>query len=260
VKLAVLILVLANFALFAWLRWAGSSTPETDLAAIAQAGKSSLALLPPAAPASVASVNPARAMIPSSPTISSALAHSTAAASAAIQPAPTEASVTTVCLLWGPMAGASVESTLAARLDSAGYAARVIQRSGQAPGAYRVVLPGFASSAMAQKAADELRLGGVTDQYLQPATATQGPSLALGLFRNRGDAEKRAAKVRALGFQPVIHASLRGRTRRYVNVPLPAGASAGAAIAAAATSRSPRRVSCTPAPKVSTTLVAGSEH
>ncbi|MGH8274303.1 MAG: SPOR domain-containing protein [Gammaproteobacteria bacterium] len=244
-KVAVLILVLVNFALFAWLRWAQGPSAETDLVPMATAGKPTLALLPSLpgpTPTSGATARPAVSVSRSTPTMTAAPAVSatsgTSSARAATDPAFR-------CLLWGPIASATAAAPLAASLAAAGYSARVFKRDEEVPGDYRVLLVGFHDVGVAEQAAAALRQGGVKDLYLQPASKAHGPSLSLGLFHDRAHARKRAARVRALGFEPRVERDMHREANHYVEIRMPAAASTSAALHAAGIARKPRREACT---------------
>lgn len=193
-KVAVLILVLANFAVFAWLHWARpfASPPDTGLEPPATAG-APLRLL------AAKSSGGARR-----------------------------------CLVVGPAADASAARALADRLRRKGYPARPLARKPARPDSYQVVVTGFADAAAAGKAAARLRAGGIHDLLVGDAGSAGQHGISLGLFGDLAHARRRASRVRALGFAPEIQARYSGARRWSVEVAGPSNATALAAAAATA--------------------------
>lgn len=247
-KVAVLVLILANFAVFAWLRWAHGPGAATDLVPVATTAKPTLTILPLHPESAGVSGLPAR------PAASPSLAATAMTAAPAVSAAPgttsakAAADLASRCLLWGPIASATAAAPLAASLAAAGYPARAFKRNEEVPGDYRVLLTGFRDAGAAERAAAALRRDGVKDLYLRPAAKGHGPSLSLGLFHGRAHARKRAARVRALDFEPRIERDMRRRANHYVELRVPAAASVPAALHAVGVNRKPRREACMAVP------------
>ncbi|MGH8160584.1 MAG: hypothetical protein ACRESR_00240, partial [Gammaproteobacteria bacterium] len=230
-KVAVLVLVLANVAVFAWLRWADGSRHGADLVPLAKTGKK-LTLLSETAAApgpSTGSGAPARMATGAARTAPVVLAAPPTSAPPTTSVLKHVAGNTTICLIW-PLASATAAGGLVARLGAGGYPARIFEREETVTAGYHVSLDEFADVTAAEHAATVLRRGGVSDLALLPSPGTRGPSLSIGVFSDRDDAEHRAARVRALGFDPRIRAATQTRKRHYLETRLPAAVSVSAAL------------------------------
>ncbi len=185
-KVAVLILILANFAVFAWLRWAPPSSNMTD------------AGLVPAPPSGTQLVLlPAAATVP-------------------------RVAATSSDLCFGPIASATAATALASRFDRAGYSVHASAQTVSRPEAWQVLLTGYKDVTAARQAASRLRYKGVRDLFVDEEGDKGGVSVSLGLFRDLDHARRRAAQIRALGFHPLIRERLRSETRHYLEVSAPA--------------------------------------
>lgn len=206
-KVAVLVLLLANLAVFAWLRWIHETAPGPDAGLVAPAaGGVQIRLLP----------------------ATTKLERPAVAAAGGSGPE---------CLLTGPMADASGAHAAAAALAAAGVGARAIRSTVTTTQGYQVLLGGFGSAAAAESAAARLRRAGLRDVAVVTA-AGQGAVISAGLFRLAADASRRVAQLRALGFAPQVQEQTSTAVRWNLVFPASAGARA-AASAAGVTALSP---------------------
>lgn len=195
-RVAVLVLVLANFAVFAWLKWAPPQGGARDSRLVpAPAAGTRLVLLPRPASSGTAASPPA-------------------------------------CLRFGPIASTTAAVALATHLQAAGYSVQASERQAQVPEAWQVLLTGYRDDAAARREVAKLRRKGVRNFFVREAPGANGASISLGLFRDREHARRLAVRIRALGFHPRIVEHLRSETRHYLEVSALAGAAA--AIRAAA--------------------------
>lgn len=193
-----LILVLANVAVFAWLRWARTAVPGPDAGLVAPPkGGAELELLP--ANASLSPAEPKRAA-PAGPR----------------------------CLTAGPATSATAVRALAAGLAQSGFPVRPLARRIVVTDSYQVLLSGFADRAKATAAAARLKRAGIHDVEVI-AAAGQGAVISVGVFRSGADARRRVSQLEAMGFTPQVQENTRSATRWYLTVP----ASAAPAIRAA---------------------------
>ncbi|MGH8272068.1 MAG: SPOR domain-containing protein [Gammaproteobacteria bacterium] len=194
-KVAVLVLILANFAVFAWLRWAPPSNDVAD---------SGLVSAPPAGTQLV--LLPADATVPG-----------------------VTAALSDFC--FGPIASATAATALASRFDRTGYSARASAQIVRRPKVWQVLLIGYGDAAAARRAAARLHRKGVRDLFVSDEEDKGGASISLGLFRDPDHARHRAAQIRALGFHPRIQERSRNETRHYLEVSAPASAAEVAHVA-----------------------------
>lgn len=229
-KVAVLILVLANLVLFAWLRWAGASTPRAQLTPMTHAGERIVLL-------SEASTAPAKAG--ASAGASSAATSASASTGVGVQHPVLEPR----CLIWGPVS-VSAATRFAAQSGVLDKRLHAFTRTRQLAVAYRVELNDFDDEAAARHTESAIRREGVKDLYLFDASGGQPLLLSLGVFHDADHARKRAGRVRALGYQPHIRAIKSKRTTRYLQSRLPVASSVVAALRAAGIVGKPRRARC----------------
>lgn len=192
-RLLFLLLLLANLAVFALLQWGGSITASRDahpalhperIALVGepragQSGKSSPALAPVPAPATV--------------------------------PGPSAAASDTICMRWGPVPPAQLDSAVAAldQLQLGERLARVAQGTPRGP--YWVYYPPLASKADADNKATELTNLGVRDlAVIRPPGQWQN-AISLGLYAKQPVAEARLAELRSKGVQDA-RIEARGKT------------------------------------------------
>jgi hypothetical protein len=232
VKIAVLVLVLANLVLFAWLRWGEDAASHEPLVPVAQTARRVVLLSE--RPTTLA--KPGTATTPPPETFS----------------APALASVTTrhaqdksQCIIWGPIATTTAKR-LAVELKKSGGSLQAFARPSEVPVAYRVELTGFSSLSAARRVEAAIRKGGITDLYLLDKFDVNHLVLSLGLFHERPGARQRAIQARKLGFRPAIHVITRKRARHFLQLRLPAARSVLAALRQRGVGDESRHTACVP--------------
>lgn len=185
-----LLLVLANLGLFGW-QWAGTpgwspprAAPPPDI------GELELLAEAPA-------VDPARAA-------------ATAVA-------------TEACFTIGPFTDPANAEAAWARLAEAGLDPSQRSTSEQVATGYRVVLPPYPSADEALGAARELARRGVDDYYVIVSDPELENAVSLGLFEEKVFAERHAATIEELGFEPELRVRTRQRTRYWQDFRDPVG-------------------------------------
>ncbi|MDN5865326.1 MAG: hypothetical protein L0I62_08965 [Gammaproteobacteria bacterium] len=222
VPVLVLVLVLVNLVLFAWLRWGDASGPEAVLQPVTQTGERLVLMTDPgfAGPETPAS-----------------------AGSAARVAALDERLLAPRCMAWGPV-DADVGRRLAARLKDDAIPMRLVEREAVVVVAYLVELRGFKDAGSARQAAERIRRAGIRDYALLTGIDGQSPGLSLGVFHQHDHALRRADRVRALGFEPDIRAVKSHDSQQYWQMRLPVPQSVLAAVRAAGVTDDPHRVAC----------------
>lgn len=169
-------LVLANLVLIAWQIWVDPAPPAPPMA-----GPNSLILFG----------------LGADPTGREALAGQGQSPLTGGQGVPTASAGT--CLGLGPLADLAASRQAAKQLAVRGIDAIPIARDTQAWLGHWVQIAGFGSVPDAESARQRLIAGGLADTYLMQ-DGTQ-PMLSLGVFRDRGRADRVASVARGLGFQ-----------------------------------------------------------
>jgi cell division protein FtsN len=177
VRAAVLLLLLANVALFAWRQ--GSLGPAVE------AGREPQRLERQVAPEKLRLLSPAQL---------AALRATPQAAEAPGQPP--------ACLEIGDFDDASL-ARIQARLGELGLGDRLQPRRIDAPSWYVVYLPAAASRAEAERAAQDLRARGVRDLLVQGPGSPLPNSILLGSFRDPELAQRHQADLAARGVRNV---------------------------------------------------------
>ena len=197
----ILLLLLANLALFAWTQWlaprSDSEPPATSRAAIprfALVGEPPLAL-PAGAAAAVAA--PAAASAPSA-----------AAAPAA-----------SACVTVGPFANLEEAAKVTVVLKEGGYEPRQRPADGDVPDGYIVQVEGLQDAADQARVRRRLERGGLSDAFILPPADGQF-AVSVGIFSDSRRAERRAAVVRKLRLSPVISTRTRPGTVYWLDLDL----------------------------------------
>ena len=118
------------------------------------------------------------------------------------------------CLGLGPVADAAAAQQAGAQLAARGIDATPIARKTQVWLGHWVQIPGFASLPDAEAARQRLVAGGVVDAYLMQDGAQ--PMLSLGVFRDRGRADRVARLAGSLGFQAAIRNRYRPTVEQWL--------------------------------------------
>lgn len=180
-KLTVLILLLANVAVFLWLRWAGPVTVRDQGLIPYQRKGVRLKLLPE--PEIVARY-----------------------------------SLGGECPALGPLSAAGRSRRILKKPVAAGIAHAGIERGEQQVSGYGVLLTGFKGLSAARQAESRVQTLGVKPLYRLPVAAGR-ISILLGLYKDRVRAATLEARLRALGFQSAERKQVPVRKRFGVVLP-----------------------------------------
>lgn len=211
-RILFLLLVAANLAFFAWLRFMAPADPALDPQPMAQQldpGK--LRIVPAQELAQVAAspdagARAAQAKLPAPAPESAAADKPAPEASATAKPAPAPAPsakpapepAPLACVEWGSFS--PQEATRAEqRLEPLALGARLAQFRGEESAGWWVFIPPQASRAAAQKKAAELKTLGVDDYFVVQDNGKLRWSLSLGVFRTEDAARARLEALRARG-------------------------------------------------------------
>jgi hypothetical protein len=222
-RILFLLLVAANLAFFAWLRFMASPDPLLDpqpmtqqlepgkLRILTERELTRVAATP--APASGASARPpapppesaAAAKPPAEPAAAAKPApESSAAAKPAPDPAPPARpaapaeSAPLACVEWGSF-GAQEAARAGERLEPLALGARLAQFRGEETASWWVFIPPQPNRAAAQKKAAELKKLGVDDYFVVQEEGKLRWALSLGVFRTEEAARARLEALRARG-------------------------------------------------------------
>lgn len=192
-RVFVLILLLVNLAYLGWSLTYPRSTEQAP--ALTEEGVAGLRLLSEVA-------------VPSAPVPASA----EDAGSATEEPAARAKN----CYTIGPFADAAQAMRLVDEIGARGLAAsrRDIER--QEVAGYWVYLPPSRNRARALAMAGELARKGVKDYYVVPSGDFEN-AISLGLFSEPARAERRAAYIRALGYEPLSNVRYRTKAAFWVD-------------------------------------------
>lgn len=197
-------LLLANLALFGWMRWGHDLTVDADAAA-AQAALNPekiklLEMQSASAPAPAAVSTPPAAALTLSPVSAPAVvtppsAPAVAAPAAAVLFAPSK---NTSCAQWGEFSGKdlarSQQALLALKLGD-----RLSQRSVEHSHGYWVYIPPLKKRAEVEKKLAQLKQHGVKDYFVVQEGGPWLNAISLGVFKTKDAAQKFLAALRAKG-------------------------------------------------------------
>lgn len=208
------LLLLANLALFGWMRWGNLLTGETDTAtmqAVLNPDKVKLLpLLPASAPASASEVasgvplalSPVlsdSAPVVSAPVIASAPVSSVAPpVTIPLVAAPTTAPKKSNCAEWGEFSGDDLvraqEALATLRLGDS-----LAQRSVEQDHGYWVYIPPVKKRAQAEKKVVQLKALGVKDYFVMQEKGKWLNAISLGVFKSSEAAQNYLESLRAKG-------------------------------------------------------------
>jgi SPOR domain len=203
VRILFLLLLAANLAFFAWLRFMAPADPALDPRPMTQQlepGKLRIVTEPELA--QIVAAPPAAAQTPAAKPAASAAPASaaTAAASATVPkpapPAPEPGPL--ACVEWGsfsPQDAPRAEQ----RLEPLALGARLAQFRGEETATWWVFIPPQPNRATAQKKAAELKKLGVDDYFVVQEEGKLRWALSLGVFRSEEAARARFEALRARG-------------------------------------------------------------
>lgn len=198
------LLLLANLALFGWMRWGGVLTVDTD-AVVAQPALHPdkirlLDMQPASAPTPApASAPPGMALtlspLPPSPVAATPIAPAAstpAAASAAAVPKETK------CAEWGEFSGKDLARARQA-LAAMKLGDRLSQRSEEQNHGYWVYIPPMKKRAEVDRKIAQLKEHGVKDYFVVQEKGAWLNAISLGVFKTREAAQKYLATLRSDG-------------------------------------------------------------
>ena len=168
-------LVFVNILYFAWAHWIDVAPPPPVNATVARLPH--LKLIDELPPAERDAVN-------------------AAAQAAQTDPAP--------CLSVGPFADLDNSARATALLRAKGFDPRQRAETGQTSEGYGVYVNGMKDQAEADRALVALEHSGITDARVMPESADAERRLSLGLYTERGRAERRAEAVRQAGLNAEV--------------------------------------------------------
>ena len=128
----------------------------------------------------------------------------TTAAEASAPAMPADTVATTTCLRLGPFADRGAAQVAQAGLGALLLDASFHEEAGEAAG-YRVLLPPAADREQAKATAERIAAAGFED-FVVLNQGANANAIALGAYRNRDTAERRAATLRAAGFPAEVRA------------------------------------------------------
>lgn len=122
------------------------------------------------------------------------------------QPATSKAAPapSTACLSVGPFPDVGNSAHAAALLKAKGFDPKQRVEQAQASDGYWVYVGGFKTQADADHALLTLEHAGITDAMVMPETAEAGRRVSLGLYSERGRADRRAEVVHAAGLDAQV--------------------------------------------------------
>jgi hypothetical protein len=195
------LLLLANLALFGWMRWGNLLTEEADVApAQAVLNPDKIRLLE-ALPASAAgTATPVHAPAPASaPAHLPAIPASTPAPASASMPAPVAAAATATkaanCAEWGEFSGDDLTRAQQA-LSLMKLGDNLTQRSVERNHGYWVYIPPLKKHASVEKKIAQLKERGVKDYFVVQEKGKWQNAISLGVFGTQDAAEKYIAMLR----------------------------------------------------------------
>jgi hypothetical protein len=207
------LLLLANLALFGWMRWGSSLTVETDTAVMQAAlnpDKIKLLALEPASAAASAPVAAASgvplALSPvlsgSAPAVSAPLAAASAPSAAPVSiplvsPSPT-VSKKASCAEWGEFSGNDLVRAQEA-LATLKLGDSLSQRSVEQDHGYWLYIPPQKKRAQAEKKIAQLKERGVKDYFLVQEKGKWLNAISLGVFKSNEAAQKYLESLRTKG-------------------------------------------------------------
>jgi hypothetical protein len=131
------------------------------------------------------------------------------------------------CLSVGPFADSDNSARMAALLKGKGFEPKEHAEEAQSSEGYWVYLGGLKSEVEVDKALVTLEHGGIKDALPMPETPEAGRRLSLGMFSERGRAEKRAQAVREqTGLTAEIAERKLAATSYWIDISPPGGADA----------------------------------
>lgn len=209
----IVVLVALNLGVAAW--WLLRPAPPPPPPPVSNQGGAELRLMPmpaAAAPVTLAPASTAAASDVASTTPAAVAATDAGEDRSAPAPASTPAAPAS-CLRLGPFPDRDAAQVAQAGLGALLHDAAIQEEAENATG-YRVLLPPLADHAQAQATAERISAAGFQD-FLILRQGAEANGIALGSYRSRETAERRAAALRAAGFPAEIRAQGAARASRW---------------------------------------------
>lgn len=193
-RIAFFALLFVNLVYFAWAHWIDTPRPAPPNEAIARLPQ--LKLVDELPPSQRPQPDTAQKMVLSQPT---------------------------VCLSVGPFGDIANSAQAAALLRAKGFDPKQRAEAAQTSSGYWVYVNGLKTQADADKALATLERSGIKDALVMPQTADAGRRLSLGLYSDRGRADRRAQAVRTAGLEAEVAERKLPGTVYWVDLVPPAG-------------------------------------
>ena len=189
-------LLLANLALFGWMRWGSMLTVDADAVAMQAALNADKIKLLPLQPASapVASGVPLT-LLP----VAASAASAASTPAATVQLPPTKE---TSCAEWGEFSGEDLQRSQQA-LDALKLGDKLTQRSVEQDHGYWVYIPPIKKHALIEKKIALLKERGVKDYFVVQDKGPWLNAISLGVFKSNESAQKFLAAMQAKELGPV---------------------------------------------------------
>ena len=210
-----LLLIIANLAFLGWTQFVDAG-PAEEVRAISAPPAAQRLLLAREVP----DMQPAKAGA-AGESASSKTSDTASNATASKPDATTAATTPSNCLSVGPFRDLAAAVQGSATLQSAGFFPRQRLEQGELWVGYWVNLQNLPSRNAAETAMAQLKEHGVTDAYIMPSTDSSSV-LSLGIFSDRGRAQRRADEIHGYGFDPQITDRKRTGAAYWLDVDLTA--------------------------------------
>jgi hypothetical protein len=184
------LLLLANLALFGWMRWGSMLTMDTDAVTVQAALNADKIKLLPLQPASA----PAASGVPL--TLLHVAASAVPAASAPVAAAQLPSTKETSCAEWGEFSGDDLLRTQQV-LDAMNLGDKLSQRSVERDHGYWVYIPPMKKRALVDKKIAQLKERGVKDYFVVQEKGRWLNAISLGVFKSSEAAQKFLAAMQA---------------------------------------------------------------
>lgn len=200
-------LILVNLAVFAWSRWlapTSSPVPKTAMAGVPRIQLASEARAEAAAGGTVSGAQEMSAA-PDPSGLESVAAVGNAEAPAG-------------CLSIGPFTTPAEAGRAGGAFEASGYSTRQRVEDARVTEGYWVSLPRQPTAADETRVLSRLARAAITDASVM--SDAEGRRISVGLFSERERADRRAAAVQRLGFDPDITERVRAGASYWVDLPL----------------------------------------
>lgn len=196
------LLLLANLALFGWMRWGSMLTEDVDAVTVQAALNADKIKLLPLQPAAV----PASASAPAVPGVALPLSPPAASAVSVVPAsgvaAPVESRKVANCAEWGEFSGDDLVRAQQA-LAALKLGDKLSLRSVEQDHGYWVYIPPVKNRAQAEQKVEELKARGVEDYFVVQEKGRWLNAISLGVFKSNEAAQKFLSTLNAKEIGPV---------------------------------------------------------